>query len=208
MKIQKAAIAGIVVVMAGAANADVARIGEFDSLQFEGFDNERWVFERDAQEVFGGLGEVVGKDSWIHTTGSWGLSNGDWRGSTRAYDGNMLGNTRGSIVYNFNEAQHSFGGFFATIADVADGSIKFFDSDDELVGQSTIAAAVGGEWSWNGWALEEGFTKIEVTSNYNNGAGGFLMQDSLRLSTATIPAPGAIALLLTGGLMSKRRRTL
>ncbi len=207
MKTQNAAIATAVMIMAGTAYADVARVGEFDSLQFEGFDNEQWTFESETKLVFGGIGEVFASDSgWIHTTGSWGLSSGDWSGRTTAYDGSMLGNTRGSIIYRFDQTQHTFGGFFATIADVADGTVKFFGSDDALVGESTLAAAVGGEWSWNGWALQEGFNRVEVTANYNDGAGGFLMHDSVRVISAAIPAPGALAMLLTGGLITTRRR--
>jgi len=207
MKSPNAAIATAAIIMAGTAHADVTQIGEFDSLQFEGFDDERWVFERDTKEVFGGIGEVFATgNGWIHTTGSWGFSSGDWRGSTRAYDGNMLGNTRGSINYRFDQTQHSFGGFFATIADVEGGIVKFYGSDDSLVGQSTLAAAVGGEWSWNGWALQDGFNRVEVTGNYKDGAGGFLMHDSMRVSNTTIPAPGALALIITGGLITTRRR--
>jgi len=207
MKHQNAAIATTVMILAGTAQADVARVAEFDSLQFEGFDSERWVFERETQEVFGGLGEVFASDNgWIHTTTSWGLSSGDWSGRTSAYDGSMLGNTRGSINYRFNEAQTNFGGFFATISDVDDGIIKFFGEGDALVGQSTVNAAVGGEWSWNGWAIAQGFTRVEVTANYNDGAGGFLMHDSIRISSAAIPAPGALALIITGGLITTRRR--
>ncbi len=187
------------------AMADITSIGEFSSLSFEGFDDERWVFETNAQDIMGGIGQVFAEDSgWIHTTNSWILS-GQY--STNAYDGSMLGNTRGGISYTFGTSQYAFGGFFATISDTADGVIRFY-SGDTMLGESTVSARVGGEWTWSGWSVADGFDRIEVVSNYNDGAGGFLMHDSVRVSNQAIPAPGAIACFgIVGIAMARRRRS-
>ena len=205
MKTQKTTIIAIAAMTAATitttANADIITIDEFESFQIEGFENMPGGFVRDAVTIFDGMGEVsANNNGWIHRTSGWGFNS-----TVRAYeDSYFMGSGSGSVTYQFNEAQKSFGGFFATNSDKADGSIKFFDDQNQLLAQSTVKADLGGAWSWNGWSLDTGFSSVEVSGNYSNG--GFLMMDSIRVGPATIPAPGAIALLLTGGLVISRRR--
>lgn len=183
------------------ASADIARIGEFESSLFEGFqDLSMGTFESSPVSVFDGLAEIRNTGgSYLHTTGAWSYEN-----RTPAFEGNkLLGNTRGGIEYSFSMDLHAFGGFFATIADVADGQISFFDGET-LVGSDTVNATIGGEWSWNGWESDAAFDRVVVTSNYGE-SGGFIMHDAMR-GTATIPAPGALALLGLGGLTVGSRR--
>lgn len=199
----KIAVAAVAIV-AGSAIADIARVGEFESLSFESFDTERWVFESGPHSIMNGIGEVFATPTgWIHTTSAWTYVD---HGSTKAYSGSgMLGNTRNGIGYTFGEVQSSFGGFFATISSTDDGVAKFF-LNGALVAQDVVHASVGGAWSWNGWSVEGGFDRVEITSNYNNGLGGFLMHDEIRVSQGVVPAPGALAMLGLGGMFVARRR--
>ena len=204
---QRITLATIIIASVGsAAVADIVRVDEFSSLQFEGFqDLDMRTFERDPVSIFDGMAEMVNSgNSWLHTTGSWGLRSGDWSGQARAYEGGrMLGTTRGAIEYRFDESQRSFGGFFATIGDTADGTIRFYDGD-ELVGQDILRASVGGQWSWNGWASPEEFDRVAIESNYNNG--GFLMHDAVRVLATAVPTQGTAAIFTLGLFVATRRR--
>lgn len=190
-----------------AAHADIVRVDEFNSLQFEGFnDLDMKTFDRSPVSIFGGLGEVLNTNgSFLHTTGGWSLGSGDWRGRADAFEGSkMLGTSRGGVEYRFSEAQKSFGGFFSTIANVADAEIKFFNGDD-LVGSDTLYASVGGDWSWNGWSSNAQFDRVTVDSNHGN-YGGFLMHDAVRVLSAEVPTQGSLAVLGMGILVAGRRR--
>ena len=190
-----------------AAHADIVRVDEFNSLQFEGFnDLDMKKHSRKAVEVFGGMGEVLNtRHSFLHTTGDWGLSKGKWRGRTNAFEGSkMLGTSSGGVGYRFEEAQKSFGGFFSTIANTPDANINFFKGDT-LVGSDVLFAAVGGDWSWNGWSSNLEFDRVTVDSNYGKH-GGFLMHDAVRVLSAEVPAPGALAILATGFVIATRRK--
>ena len=185
-----------------AANADIVRVDEFDSLQFEGFNNlDMGTFERNPVSVFGGMAEVMNtNNSWLHTTGGWSFKN-----QVRAYEGSrLLGNSSGGIEYQFGAAQKSFGGFFATIADTPDGKIKFYNGQ-ELVGSDIVNASVGDGWAWNGWTSEYEFDRVVVDSNYGS-RGGFLLQDAMRVMTTQVPTPGSLAIIGTGLLVAGRRR--
>lgn len=199
----KAIIVSIIAATGFAAHADIVRVDEFESNQFEGFENlNMGVFERNPVEAFGGMATLFNtNNSFLHTTGSWSYSNHYRSG---AYEGSrMLGTTRGGVEYRFNTAQKSFGGFFSTIDSVADGQIRFYDGDD-LVGSDVLRASVGGDWSWNGWSSEINFDRVVVESN--SSRKGFLMQDAVRILTTQVPAPGSLAILATGALVATRRR--
>jgi len=202
---QKIAIA-IIAVSGCVANADIAQVGEFSSLQFEGFNDIHATFDRNPIPVFDGMGEVFNNGgSWLHTTGSWGLYSKGWHGSTRAFEGSrMLGNTRGAIEYRFNEDQKSFGGMFATIANTPDATIKFFNGD-ALVGTDILHAAVGGQWSWNGWSSDLAFNRVSIQANSGRN-GGFLMHDAIRVLGTQVPTPGTAALFAMGLAVAVRRR--
>jgi len=197
-------ICSAAVLTAGAAHAGVARVAPFESLRFESFDSGRWTFETEPQPVFGGLGTVLAsKGRWTHITTKWSYAG---HHAAEAFDGKqMLGSTGGSIVYAFDTAYTHFGGYFATISDAPGGTAAFYGADGALVAQSELSAVVGGDWFWNGWAVGEGFTRVEITSNHDDGAGGFLMHDAIRLSDTAVPGPGALALLGLSGLLVIRR---
>ena len=85
-----------------------------------------------------------------HTTGVW-----SYNGMTpvRAIEGaRMLGSNYG-IGYDFETAQHSFGGYFASITGEAGGQIRFYQGE-ALLGSEAIVAPIGNEWAWNGWSVK------------------------------------------------------
>lgn len=197
----KAIIVSIIAATGLAAHADIVRVDEFESNQFEGFQNlNMGVFERNPVEAFGGMATLFNtNNSFLHTTGGWSYKN-----LSRAYEGDrMLGTSSGGVEYRFNNAQKSFGGFFSTIDEVAGGQIRFYDGND-LVGSDVLRASVGGDWSWNGWSSESDFDRVVVESN--SSRKGFLMHDAVRILTTQVPAPGSLAILATGALVATRRR--
>jgi len=199
----------IFVAAAGTASAlgsPVERVGPFDSLTIEGFDGGGWSFETDPRDIMGGIAQVAPGDGagWTHITNRWGL-HGAFEASTYSGSG-MLGNTTGSIVYTFDSAFTRFGGYFATIATTPDATASFFRGG-ALVARGALEAPVGAEWTWNGWSVSGGFTRVEINPNHNEGRGGFLMHDAVRVDSAPVPSPGALALLgLSGMLVIGRRR--
>lgn len=190
-----------------AANADIVRVDEFSSLQFEGFnDVEMKTFDRDPVSIFDGMAQMLNtKGSFLHTTGGWSFGSGDWRGRANAYEGSkMLGTSSGGVEYQFNFSQKSFGGFFATIANIPDAKINFYNGEI-LVGSDTLNAAVRGEWSWNGWSSDAEFDRVTVDSNYEN-RGGFLMHDAVRVLGTEVPTQGSATIFALGIIIATRRR--
>ncbi len=197
---------GIVCAAGSAVQADVVRVGEFGSLSFEGFEGEHWSIKDGVRTAFGGLGEVFASDGEnIHIAGGWSLGSDDLDGLVESYSGKMLGSSRGTISYRFDEVQRSFGGYFATIADVSGGTIEFYDANGRLVGQDEVYAAIGGQWRWNGWASDAGFLRVEVRGAYRSGAGGFLLHDSVRVLSASVGTPGGMGLVFGSGVALARR---
>gem|GEM_PF-1752346 len=204
---QQVIITAVIIATAGlSAHADIVRVDEFSSLQFEGFQNlEMGVFESAPISVFGGMGEISNSgNSWLHSTSGWSYQSGDWNARTDPFEGSrFLGNTRGGIEYQFNESQKSFGGYFATIADSPDGSIKFYNGE-ELLGTEILQVAVGGDWAWNGWASGQEFDRVVVESNYGD-YGGFLMHDAVRVLSTAVPTQGTAAIFAFGLVLATKR---
>lgn len=183
------------------AHADIVRVSEFDSEQTEGFQNLNFgKFEHGDVAAFDNMGTVFNTSaSWVHSTGSW-----SFKQRVTAYEGEaMLGTASGGIGYRFHTQQQSFGGFFASISDEADGEIRFY-LGEELIGSDSLVARTDSSWSWNGWSSDRAFNRVEVSSNHSNR--GFLVHDAVRVLTTEVPAPGGSALLLGGVLMIARRR--
>tara|TARA_R110002072_G_scaffold42064_21_gene118833 strand:- start:90533 stop:91135 length:603 start_codon:yes stop_codon:yes gene_type:complete len=184
-----------------AAQADIVRVGEFQSLQFEGFENlDMSSFEQAPVEAFGGMATLLNSNnSFLHTTGGWSYKN-----MTQKYEGSrLLGTTRGGVEYQFNLTQRSFGGFFSSIDNIADGSVRFFNGDT-FVGSDDLLASVDGNWTWNGWSSDAEFDRVVIESNALNK--GFMMHDSVRVLQTQVPASGSVAILATGAFLCKRRR--
>ncbi|MDF1808821.1 MAG: hypothetical protein P1U42_03910 [Phycisphaerales bacterium] len=188
------------------AHSDIVRVDEFSSLQFEGFENlNMGVFESAPISVFGGMGEISNTgNSWLHSTSGWSFQSGEWRARADAFEGSrLLGNTRGGIAYEFEESQKSFGGYFATIADSPDGTIKFYNGD-QLVGSEILQVAAGGDWAWNGWASDQSFDRVVVDSSYGDN-GGFLMHDAVRVLSTAVPTQGTAAIFAFGLVIATKR---
>ncbi len=184
-----------------AAQADIVRVGEFQSFQFEGFENlEMGSFERAPVEAFGGMATLFNSNnSFLHSTGGWSYKN-----MTQKHEGSrMLGTTSGGVEYQFNIAQRSFGGFFSSIDTIADGSVQFFNGDS-FVGSDDLLASFDGNWTWNGWSSDAEFDRVVIESNALNK--GFLMHDSVRVLQTQVPASGSVVILATGAFLCKRRR--
>ena len=194
------AAAGIAAISA-AASADITRVDEFSSLSIEGFqDLTMSTFESGSVDVFGGLGTVLSaSDAWVHTTGAW-----VYEQRVQAYEGDlMLGSSHGGIKYQFDVAQRSFGGYFASISDTADGMISFY-SNGSLVGVDSLVAPTDTSWAWNGWSSDTAFDSVVISSNHSRG--GFIMHDSVRVMFAEVPTPGTGGLLFGSMLVIARRR--
>ncbi len=196
----------IVACIAGAASvsiADIVRVDEFSSSSYEGFEQlSIGNYERGSVETFGGMATLfdLSPEGYLHTTGVW-----SYNGMTpvRAIEGaRMLGSNYG-IGYDFDTAQHSFGGYFASITGEAGGQIRFYQGD-ALLGSEAIVAPIGNEWAWNGWSSDEAFDRVEIESNYISR--GYLMHDAVRVLSMVVPSPGGSALAFGGLLVIARRR--
>ena len=192
----------IILAMAGSiASADIVRVDEFDSGMFEGFQNlDIETFDRDVVRVFDDAGSIysVSDNAFLHTTGSW-----SFKQRVQAYEGShMLGGNSG-IGYTFDSAQQSFGGYFSSIMDYADGEIRFY-SGDQLIGTDLVSAPTDTTWAWNGWTSNQSFDRVEIDSNYSSK--GYLMHDAIRVLSVAVPSPGGSVLAVGGLLMLVRRR--
>lgn len=184
-----------------AAHADIVRVEEFESLQFEGFqDLNMDVFENGSVEILGGLGTIFNSDSsFLHATSGW-----SYKSLTHAYEGDkLLGTASGGIGYQFASEQRSFGGMFSSIDLISDGTVKFF-SGEQLIGTDTLLAGNDGDWEWNGWSTNDGFDRVVIESNSANN--GFMMHDAVRVLSTPVPAQGTLAILAGSGLLMIRRR--
>ena len=194
--------AGIIVAAVGSiANADIVRVDEFNSGMFEGFQSlDIESFAQDVVRIFDGAGSV-------YSTASGGVLNaaGSWSFTQRvsAYEGtHMLGGSAG-IGYSFDTAQRSFGGFFSSVINLADGEIRFYNGN-ELVGTDTVNAPTDTTWAWNGWSSAQSFDRVEIDSSYITK--GYLMHDAIRVLSVAVPSPGGSVLAVGGLLVLARRR--
>lgn len=194
-------IAAIVITAATAmTNADIVRVDEFQSLQFEGFESTSAYMDYGSVEVFGGMGSVFNSDdSWVHTADSdlYIMTHTPYEGTKQ------FGAMNGGIAYSFTSGQRSFGGFFSSVSDSAGGEVRIY-AGDILLGTDTLNAPVGGAWAWNGWTSDTEFDRVEIRSNYTTA--GYLLHDAVRVLTTQVPTPGGGMLLMGGMLVLARRR--
>ena len=193
--------AGIVAAVGSIANADIVRVDKFESGMFEGFqDLDIETFDRDVVRIFDDAGSVYSTSGsgFVHTTGSW-----SFKQRVSSYEGtDMLGGNYG-IGYRFDTAQRSFGGYFSSIIDNADGEIRFY-SGEQLIGTDLVNAPTDTSWAWNGWSSDQSFDRIEIDSHYSTR--GYLMQDAIRVLSTSVPSPGGSVLAVGGLLVLARRR--
>lgn len=195
-------IVGAIIASAGSyASADIVRVNEFSSDQFESFEHLSMdVFDRGDITAFDSMGTLfsIGDSGYLHTTESWSFSQ-----RVSAFDGSLLLGSNNGIGYRFNELQQSFGGYFSSITDNADGQIRFYAGED-LIGTDTLGAPTDTTWAWNGWSSDVAFDRVEIDSNYLSK--GYLLHDAIRILSTQTPAPGGAVLAFGGLLVIARRR--
>ncbi len=86
------------------------------------------------------------------------------------------------MVITFDAPVQSFGGWFGTIASSSNGSARFYDSGNALIGMQPIAATacmVNCGWTWNGWNVSSGPLIKHIELGTGNGSGAGLALDDL-----------------------------
>lgn len=193
--------AAIIAATGSIASADIVRVDEFSSHNVESFENLTIeTFDRGDVNAFDNMATMynLSGTGYLHTTGSW-----SFKQRVGAYDGDKLLGSNTGIGYRFNEAQMSFGGFFASITEDADGAIRFYNGD-QLIATDTVLASTDQSWAWNGWSSNVSFDRVEIESNYMSM--GYLLHDAVRVLSTQTPAPGGAALAFGGLLVIARRR--
>ena len=124
----------------------------------------------------------------------------------------LAGLSHGGFRLDFTAPAYAFGGYFASVSDYEGGTIRFFNNSGEL-GQAPISMPIGAAMTWNGWQSSQGFTALEITSNFQGGpnSGGWFAMDTLQLSTSPVPEPSTqlmlmVGLALVGGACALRSR--
>lgn len=202
MRIAHPCIYASILAAAGSiACADIVRVDEFESGMFEGFQSlDIEIFDHDVVRIFDDTGSVysTGSGGFLHTTGSWSFMQ-----RVSSYEGtHMLGGNYG-IGYSFDTAQRSFGGYFSSIIDNADGEIRFY-SGEQLIGTDRVHAPTDTSWAWSGWSSDQSFDRVEIDSHYSTR--GYLMHDAIRVLSTSVPSPGGSVLAVGGLLVLARRR--
>jgi len=84
--------------------------------------------------------------------------------------------------YTFDEGAVAFGGYFGSNADTSgvDGTIRFFDEDDNLIDDATITIDPDCQWAWNGWEFDTPVSRIQVDSGLFGGA--FVQMDAMEVT--------------------------
>lgn len=192
--------AAIIAATGTVASADIVRVDEFNSIQFEGFENTSAYLEYGEVSVFSGAGQASNTNgSWVHTAGS-----DLYRFHFSPFEGNkQFGALEGGIQYSFVDAQKSFGGYFANLSEVDDGQVRFYNGQT-LIGSDTLSAPSSREWTWNGWSSDVEFDRVEIESNAVTM--GYLLHDAIRILSTQTPAPGGAALAFGGLLVIARRK--
>lgn len=113
--------------------------------------------------------------------------------------GRLAGLGHGGFRLDFTAPVYVFGGYFASVSNYEGGTIRFFNDSGEL-GQASVSMPIGAAMTWNGWQSSQGFTALEITSNFQGGpnSGGWFAMDTLQLATSPVPEPSPQLMLLVG----------
>lgn len=188
---------------ASVAIADVTPIGEFTGVHSESFENIGSPGGLPGPvSIFGGAGTA--NDAFANTlvlATSVSSADTDWV-QFFPYNGFLMGLTpTGHAVFEFETPVTEFGGFFGSAAIHSGGSILFRDeAGGEIDSFDFNVTAL--EWGWQGWQSDTPIASIEIAASANPGAP--LVFDDLQITP--IPAPGALALLVLGATVQRRRR--
>lgn len=191
----------IVLSLARVAAADITPLTPFVGQLREPLDFSNTRISAD-QPIFGGAAHLVSHNgnTLIH------LLLGDTFGGvtvsphTGSY---ILGWTEGPGIFEFGTPVQQFGAYWANDSGVAGASVAFYDAGNTLMGTMPATDPANGSWTWNGWQSTTPISRIVVSGS--GALNGFLWFDDLE---ATVPAPGAAAVLVGIGLpgLARRRR--
>tara|TARA_X000000368_G_C22937302_1_gene670478 strand:+ start:321 stop:1025 length:705 start_codon:yes stop_codon:yes gene_type:complete len=220
--------------VAGTATADV--------LYYQGFEDEsyvggqytdtgdaavdHWLSNNEGEAAVNG----DGFNAWYGSTGSNGLTDGDWVGVT-SYAGTVGAWYEGSQGYQMSDTDgimelhfDGYEGFADTVSvaifvqstgwEAADSiSMHWGDADENgtgplfsTIGQDIDDLEIEGEWMLMEFDVSDagsGHFHIRFESNSSSES---LFIDSVSIMGSAIPAPGALALLGVAGLATRRRR--
>ncbi len=123
-------------------------------------------------------------------------------GQVLPFNGNLMGGTIvGSSMFTFSTPVTAFGGYMTTVGTLSGGSVVFRDVGGGVI--DTLSLSVTPlEWNWQGWTSTTPVGSIEVIGA--NVPGISLQFDDLQANF--VPAPGAAAVMVLGGLALSRRR--
>ena len=190
-------------VLAGAARAEITTVEPFSGELSEGFEDHPLGMFLPQIDVFGGEG-IVGTTTggaFVHVTTGW-----TFFGTVFPHGGNkFMGSAGDPLRWEFDTPAQKFGGYFTTNNGTNDATARFFSAENTLLGQLVVTAPANNQWVWNGWETDGvGIAAVEITGNAFNG--GFIMHDDMEL--ISIPEPAALSLIGLGALaMLRRRRT-
>lgn len=180
----------------GRAFASILPVALFSGDKVETF--ESWVgqpyFELDG--LFQGLGTATAlnennlymSDRWFNTSFA----------SPQSGVG-LAGLGHGGFRLEFTAPVYAFGGYFASVSAYEGGTIRLFNNSGEF-GQASVSMPIGAAMTWNGWQSSQGFTALEITSNFQGGpnSGGWFAMDTLQLATSPVPEPSTQLMLMVG----------
>lgn len=98
----------------------------------------------------------------------------------------------------FDDPALKFGGYFENNSGADDAELRFYDASGALLG-SMLAdiPADARAWTWNGWASDEPFVRIDIAGN--GLINGFIWYEDMQV--AVVPEAGGLAAcLLIAGL--------
>lgn len=175
------------------AEASVVGVDAFVGEAVDGFETQNmWGFV-DELSLFDGQANAVSTagGSNMHITSSWG-----WHSSVTPYAGNAFaGTTYGAWDISFLNPINMFGAYFALNGNVADGSVNFYSTSNELIASLTLSVPTESQWVWQGWSSDQAIARIVLSSN-NVNEGAFLMIDNATFRSADIAVPTPAPLLL------------
>ncbi len=181
---------GAVVVVAGAASAQVTPIGPFTGTAQEGFQTiGQWppvgpcTWCPSIPGAFGGictLESPTGGDN-IHVTTGWGFICSIGAHNTPRISGSDGG---GGYDYHFDAGSEAgkFGGYFGTNCGVAGGTAEFYGSGGALIGSQPLTVPADCSWNWHGWEFTTPVSKVRIIGNYSGGA--YVQMDDMEWEAA------------------------
>lgn len=153
---------------ASTATAQLTNVPWFAGAEMEEFDNSLpggRILNNTATITPSPGGQMLQTQAWLLYVG--------YTVSTQSNA--FLGSSVGHMIVTFDDPVQRFGAWFATVGYLPGGYALLYDDGGNLLANEPLAAPRGGPWTWTGWDVGLGGTKIqriELFANdpYNNGA--------------------------------------